>query len=325
MQTKHNIQSRTSARLQSNYAFTLIELLVVIAIIAILAAILFPVFARARENARRASCMSNLKQLGIGFNMYTQDYDEKTLNVSKKEISGGSPFGPGYVYIPTWYILLYPYTKNLQIMRCPDRAEAAPLNGSNDNHPSDGNFDAKPSEPNAFVDNFSNSATNLGTKVGYGYNDGVISDGGVGLVGPQMQSDPADLQTRVRQGISIARIQNVSQMVAFGDTYDNLSLALDNIGSDTVMSTSGIRHVQNLNFGYVDGHVKHIKMVYGTSAIAGAAVMLPSNKSDAYQWCYDKNGSGTWPAGTYPGGIGGTTDTCSGVVDKLYADTTIVP
>jgi prepilin-type N-terminal cleavage/methylation domain-containing protein len=57
--------------------FTLIELLVVIAIIAILAAILFPVFARARENARRASCQSNLKQIGLGIMQYTQDYDER--------------------------------------------------------------------------------------------------------------------------------------------------------------------------------------------------------------------------------------------------------
>ncbi len=58
-------------------AFTLIELLVVIAIIAILAAILFPVFAKAREKARQSSCQSNVKQLGLAFMQYTQDYDEK--------------------------------------------------------------------------------------------------------------------------------------------------------------------------------------------------------------------------------------------------------
>ena len=62
---------------QKQGAFTLIELLVVIAIISILAAILFPVFARARENARRTSCMNNLKQMGLGVMQYVQDYDEK--------------------------------------------------------------------------------------------------------------------------------------------------------------------------------------------------------------------------------------------------------
>src|ERR1700734_1523997 len=66
--------TRRSTRTQT--AFTLIELLVVIAIIAILAAILFPVFAQAREKARQATCISNMKQLGLGFAQYTQDYDE---------------------------------------------------------------------------------------------------------------------------------------------------------------------------------------------------------------------------------------------------------
>src|SRR5438874_7363740 len=69
------MQKLIARRTQS--AFTLIELLVVIAIIAILAAILFPVFGRARENARRSSCQSNLKQLGIAIMQYTQDYDER--------------------------------------------------------------------------------------------------------------------------------------------------------------------------------------------------------------------------------------------------------
>jgi prepilin-type N-terminal cleavage/methylation domain-containing protein/prepilin-type processing-associated H-X9-DG protein len=91
--------------------FTLIELLVVIAIIAILAAILFPVFARAREKARQASCQSNLKQLALAMLMYAQDYDETFAG----ECSCGCP----HVDYTCWRDRMYPYVKNLQIFQCP--------------------------------------------------------------------------------------------------------------------------------------------------------------------------------------------------------------
>ncbi len=96
--------------------FTLIELLVVIAIIAILAAILFPVFAKAREKARTSSCGSNVKQIALGLMQYAQDYDEKMCS-----------YEPPWPAVPAvgagadWWNGIYPYTKNVQVYVCPSR------------------------------------------------------------------------------------------------------------------------------------------------------------------------------------------------------------
>lgn len=89
-------------------AFTLIELLVVIAIIALLAAILFPAFSRSRENARRSSCQSNLKQIGTGLMQYMQDYDGYLVPTQ----TSGSP-------AISWSTLIFPYIKNSQVFFCP--------------------------------------------------------------------------------------------------------------------------------------------------------------------------------------------------------------
>jgi prepilin-type N-terminal cleavage/methylation domain-containing protein len=90
------------------HGFTLIELLVVIAIIAILAAILFPVFAKAREKARQTACLSNVKQIVLGCLMYAQDYDERTVS------------GSGYQNSSiNWELKVEPYMKNWQIFVCP--------------------------------------------------------------------------------------------------------------------------------------------------------------------------------------------------------------
>ena len=97
--------------------FTLIELLVVIAIIAILAAILFPVFAKARENARKSSCQSNLKQMGLSINMYVQDYDERYPNAAI--MIGTTPYLLNEVLVP--------YIKNSEIWQCPSKRGAVDL------------------------------------------------------------------------------------------------------------------------------------------------------------------------------------------------------
>lgn len=141
--------SNLSLRRQPRAAFTLIELLVVIAIIAILAAILFPVFGRARENARRSSCISNLKQIGLGFMQYTSDYDGTypqpvPLDTTRKNInefegywnapaeSDGSTaeiIAEHPEYRHTWPELLNPYIKSYQVFSCPSQSD---LDNTND-------------------------------------------------------------------------------------------------------------------------------------------------------------------------------------------------
>jgi prepilin-type N-terminal cleavage/methylation domain-containing protein len=129
---------------RSTKGFTLIELLVVIAIIALLAAILFPVFARARENARRVSCLSNMKQIGLGLLQYAQDYDETlptmdtsiqgsslpTTTLKHYSIPGNSTFRYATSPYQNWIQEVYPYVKSWQIFRCPSARNGVytPLN-----------------------------------------------------------------------------------------------------------------------------------------------------------------------------------------------------
>src|SRR5437899_2755303 len=105
--------------------FTLIELLVVIAIIAILAAILFPVFAQARDKARAANCLSNMKQINLGWQMYMQDFDETWIFRCGSNCAGPGPACDWrYVcgndrYVENWWDVVQPYTKSNGILMCP--------------------------------------------------------------------------------------------------------------------------------------------------------------------------------------------------------------
>jgi len=147
------MMSSTPVRRGRASAFTLIELLVVIAIIAILAAILFPVFAQAREEARKTSCLSNTKQLALGCIMYVQDYDE-TLVMGWNWTAPGELRDNGAVYRAwtSWTLAIQPYIKNLQVLNCPDN----PGNG----------FDLTAPNINAHEEIYS----------GYGYNYGYLGN-----------------------------------------------------------------------------------------------------------------------------------------------------
>lgn len=100
-----------------SHGFTLIELLVVIAIIAILAAILFPVFAQAREAARKSSCLSNEKQIGTAVQMYTQDYDERYPGRGGNNTNAND--------LPSWRQTTQAYIKNTQVFKCPSNSDSS--------------------------------------------------------------------------------------------------------------------------------------------------------------------------------------------------------
>ena len=282
-------------------AFTLIELLVVIAIIAILAAILFPVFAQARERARSIACLSNCKQVGLAYLQYIQDYDGTTPAVNKTNLITGLDGTP--IYTP-WYYVIFPYVKNWNLYMCPDRSDtftckskATQNKAANGNDPYDCFDDLNPT----------------GNCIGYGYNDGWVSDGGYGMIAPSYGSvngvavpGKSVSGAVIRAGINVAQLYSESQMIAFGDidTKEDGSVSVDNWdawatpGGNTQYATHRLRHGGMENFCFVDGHAHPIKMEvvnYAGWSSANNTLVVPTNPNDAYDWCHDYN-QGTFKA-----------------------------
>jgi prepilin-type N-terminal cleavage/methylation domain-containing protein/prepilin-type processing-associated H-X9-DG protein len=211
--------------------FTLIELLVIIAIISILVAVLFPVFARARENARRASCISNLKQMGIATMMYTQDYDERYPQSLATFPTGVTPPGgdwnPGYWY---WPQMLYPYHKSTQVFYCPSSNE------SDLTYPSIRNYGA-----NTAVISYPISATPTSlSSIQTPSATYMIMDSGAIRINPEY--------TKVLAS-------NNYYLPGAGSAGNPCSTTVTNAKSDC---ESG-RHFGGVNVAFADGHVKWLK------------------------------------------------------------------
>lgn len=209
-----------NGRRDAQQGFTLIELLVVIAIIALLAAILFPVFARARENARRASCQSNLKQIGLAAAQYTQDYDERYVPYRVVNASNLSTF---------WTGLLFPYAKSQQIYVCPS---------------------TNPELANIHLDPAPNSN---GNKSPYGINFNLFG----GAVTPNTNMHMALIQLPAE---TLAFVDARSApTVPVTDTYYDFTTVPGGsyyaIGSPRVDA----RHLDTANVLFFDGHVKAMK------------------------------------------------------------------
>lgn len=137
-------------------AFTLIELLVVIAIVAILAAILFPVFAQAKESAKRISCLSNQRQLGLGLYMYISDWDDRCFFFGHSvDLSRLSSAPLGVNRANRWWNQIYPYTKaSGQLLECPSDSLKTP-------HPLENGVGGNPKVPRSFVANRAAEGLNL--------------------------------------------------------------------------------------------------------------------------------------------------------------------
>lgn len=200
-------------------AFTLIELLVVIAIIAILAAILFPVFGRARENARRSSCQSNLKQIGLGIMQYTQDYDETMPGVSLATAT-----------TTRWEDAVQPYVKSRQLFVCPSNTSTTFFTGTT------GTW------LNHYLGNGNN---NLAASAGSGFN----------FRRPMDATDPSG---SAYVTTTLSAIQAPAQCILVSENQGNRNSSnLYSISTSGGMDFTN--HLTTTNFLFADGHVKAMK------------------------------------------------------------------
>ena len=236
------------ARISKNSAFTLIELLVVIAIIALLAAILFPVFGRARENARRSSCQSNLKQAGLGILQYAQDYDE--INVPAQIQMQFTPAPASPLEVP-WHYLIQPYVRSVQVLKCPSYSKTS--GGNNVYHTGGAN------EPTAISRSY--------------YANG--GDEGTGSFGGKRPFK------KFPEVVALASVQSPATTIAVCELRGAASSPFADALAYFTNATSDeafINHLSTTNFLFMDGHVKALKPT--ATATSTINMWTNTNKTD---------------------------------------------
>jgi len=243
--------------------FTLIELLVVIAIIAILAAILFPVFARARESARQSSCLSNMKQANTANLMYVQDYDE-TLPTLTRDYST-SPVTTNDISLA-----LQPYIKNTQIFYCPDRSQTGC---------------------------YANASLKC---MGVGYNWGPLQFDGGGLVSAQVTVGSIASNVGISLAAIVSPADTFAFGDTMDAPF--YTITANSIVSEWSGSTNGaLLHGGRFNMAYADGHAKNMNWHAGKSSLLGVFA-APRNGADQTKWCADPNATITAASVTLPCG-----------------------
>ena len=282
------MKSKQVGRTGNGSGFTLIELLVVIAIIAILAAILLPVFAAAREKARQSTCASNEKQIGLALLQYVTDYDDiMPCNQLPVTPSASNP-------LYTWRYMIMPYIKSTQVWVCPSHSQyrRADLTGSW----YDFNYTPNPAyDPTSTTNNYSYEYESLtGYSSNHAYRQGVswVQPGGAGDPQPPFlnyQEGASNVGTGNSGPIGLSHIAAPSEtfaIIEFGRgawpmgsgwfTIDNPANTpcfapnaagyFNGAPGGTVMDEPATRHSGGDNYGYCDGHVKWL---LPTSAACG--------------------------------------------------------
>lgn len=279
-------------------AFTLIELLVVIAIIAILAAILFPVFATAREKARQTACSSNFKQIGLGLLQYAQDYDE---NMPCGRLDVDPANGP-YIGVG-WAAQIYPYVKSVGLFLCPDDATPSVTAGATINYPISYamNWNVLPTIPYG-KPNFSNGQPNLAKWTSASRTVILFEESGV--VAPITAGqepidwgDNKDYMSRAGNSIDDS-IKQAGGAWATGVIDESVNL------SQNQSNGSQPRHTQGANWLLGDGHVKYSRP---EKISGGRNAASPTNGPSQDPW------SGPTAEGADYGGAGAHTFTFSAI------------
>lgn len=251
--------------MRNKKGFTLIELLVVIAIIAILAAILFPVFSKAREKARQASCLSNIKQQALGVTMYMEDYDE----YFPPKYMQGLPGGKNGDDISWWSDLIQPYLANYQIMACPSFTSPYGANGV----------------ATTFNNGYTASAYVFSGYYSKGYPAGsfsaessvvnpsncyMIFDGAGPFMGEFYCMNP-EINTNMAEPVYMYLPGSYALAMAAG--YTNPTSIAQLLASPCANDFKNGRHNGGINMAFVDGHAKWLP----TAAPFSASVQLTKN------------------------------------------------
>jgi prepilin-type N-terminal cleavage/methylation domain-containing protein/prepilin-type processing-associated H-X9-DG protein len=267
MEILMNIQLQPQPTTSQKRGFTLIELLVVIAIIAILAAILFPVFGRARENARRTTCASNLKQIGLGLAQYTQDYDETLPSATLCELSACSTAGDRWI----WSQLLDPYMKSAgtgtglgtgtfkgtTVWKCPSNPDKGRVSVEQ--------VSGNPAGPNAPAIPYSYAANNNNLNPAGAANSGSDPiDVGLGFLNFGGITPSGSSKSKP---IKLSMFQDSAQLIAVGE-YLRYGMAMS-IESSSANKFIWAGHLETSNYLFADGHVKALRPFQTVSAADG--------------------------------------------------------